>query len=128
MEAKEFRLGNYAKDQFDQLITVSAIDYKDCLDNEIGDIPVYVLQPIPLTEEWLLKFGFSCSFISDPQERGATKGYFKEEIRIIQINEDIEEFIIGGHDFPIKDLKYVHQIQNIYFSLTGQELDYDSKL
>lgn len=43
MEANELRLGNYAKDQFGKLIIVSAIDEKGCLDNEVGDIPIYIL-------------------------------------------------------------------------------------
>ncbi len=80
-----------------------------------------VLKPIPLTEEWLFKFGFKTS--DGPEsvfysieidgvtkykfEIGRTKGrdflYFETTGFIIQINN-------------------VHQLQNLFYTLTGKEL------
>lgn len=63
---------------------------------------------IPLTEEWLLKFGF---------ERNESGNYDKRL-----------ELFYGGNLYRFRqgwtnvELKYVHQLQNLYFALTGEEL------
>ena len=66
-------------------------------------------KPIQLTEEWLVKFGFI--------KRTPTGYYF-----------DMGRMSINLPDFEYKNiridvkLKYVHQLQNLYFALTGEEL------
>jgi hypothetical protein len=82
---------------------------------------------IPLTEEWLLKFGFT--FWVD--ELGikafylvygieyfcvATNGFW--QLRSGLKNNDSAWRM--GNNYPF--LKYVHQLQNLYFALTGEEL------
>jgi hypothetical protein len=66
------------------------------------------LSGIPLTEEWLLKLGFE-----------KTQGCFlKNGIRLLAIRD-----LYFRGSFPIKtDIKFVHQLQNLYFALTNQEL------
>jgi len=75
------------------------------------------IQPIPLTEEWLLKFGFEKLNRDVPAyesnnlimewlfERWTGRLYYDAytSIQIIQVN-------------------HVHQLQNLYFALTGEEL------
>jgi len=127
MKAKELRLGNYAKDQFDQLITVSAIDHKDCLDNEIGDIPVYVLQPIPLSEEWLINF----KLIESEDEEGDTIWNNENiEIQFFDFaNENSSFYATKALLFQTEiELRYVHQLQNLYFAITGEELTIKKKI
>lgn len=79
------------------------------------------LKPIPLTEEWLLKFGF-------------TRHHTDYGNGIIYIKDvpNNNEFIWGVYPFELgsgfvinksKSLKYVHQLQNLYFALTGEELN-----
>lgn len=69
------------------------------------------LEPIKLTEEFLFKFGFrkqmGCMFTNKITIRNSIKD--KYELRVSD-----------GLDFMI--VKHVHQLQNIYFSLTGEEL------
>ena len=77
------------------------------------------LSPIPLTEEWLLKFGFYFDLKTDYD------GYWKKykegfEIRIYKFEDYFEYGWQLGHD-PIK-IKYVHHLQNLYYVLTGGEL------
>jgi len=67
MKAEELRIGNYVR------LMLNHSDYND-IKIELPDLNIIhnknlrnEYSPIPLTEEWLLKFGFSCSFISDPQ-------------------------------------------------------------
>lgn len=72
-------------------------------------------KPIPLTDEWLLKFGFEkiennwkvldyvCFKLSWERLAGLVLVFDNESIFLPQI-------------------KYVHQLQNLYFALTGEEL------
>ncbi len=71
-------------------------------------------EPIPLTEEWLMKFGFD---IKDKNRLDWVKGAFNLE----RSNEDDSKFCfeVYSHYIP---LDYVHQLQNLYFALTGEEL------
>jgi len=85
-------------------------------------------RPIPLTEEWIVKFGFNC--INRPKM--AFKLYHNNE------NADFSSLILkevgnnpiwvyaGNNRWTINpftvEIKYVHQLQNLYFSLTGREL------
>lgn len=67
------------------------------------------LQPIPLTEEWLVKFGWEKSgewFYMD---------YYEMNLNGIFNPSD-------AHYTIHNDIKYVHQLQNLYFALTGEEL------
>lgn len=78
------------------------------------------LKPIPLTEEWLLIFGFDFSI-----DTWYLKGVaiWKTECCDAKGNEEIGFFYelrdVGMMDMHIK---YVHQLQNLYFALTGEEL------
>ena len=89
--------------------------------------------PIPLTEEWLLKFGF---------EKMPNKDYFTIYLSDKDENEFGRQRIdywFGGDDFSAAELcrsgvcfkrvkiNYVHQIQNLYFALTQTELIYETK-
>jgi hypothetical protein len=75
------------------------------------------LKPIPLTEEWLLKFGFS------REEKIGGDGI---EFRVYHF--DVLTFNTNHLWWykcqPMNDtpLEYVHQLQNFYFALTGKEL------
>ncbi|CAM4421339.1 hypothetical protein SAMN06265348_12419 [Pedobacter westerhofensis] len=132
MEASELRIGNYVQSflhNFD--LKVEGIvgnkiyyGYKYSLDFR----PNYEIEPIPLTEEWLAGFGFVHEAYStlDPSEKSYS----------INLSFDLEDVIIiksgksffFGHDgidgaYAIyQELKYVHQLQNLYFALTGEEL------
>ena len=87
------------------------IDKKPWEEIKLPEIPYYDLSPIPLTEEWLLKFGFEWKI----QHQGFYNGRFK-------IDEKYKEgyrLYFGGEKI---DVKHVHQLQNLYFALTGEEL------
>ena len=78
------------------------------------------IEPIPLTEEWLLKFGFQ------KRADGMSVDWH------IGINEITHDWLfdikwIDGFEYPFYRngrhvIKYVHQLQNLYFALTGEEL------
>lgn len=72
------------------------------------------LHEILLTEELLLKFGF----VSNPyQDR-----YEKESIHI-ECNKTRGVTELWIESMP--NIKYVHELQNLYFGLTGKELEYE---
>jgi hypothetical protein len=71
------------------------------------------VKPIPLTEEWLLKFGFEYSDLN------GDSGLWK--IPPFQIYGKYNQFI---YDYRL-DVNYVHQLQNLYFALTYEELQTD---
>lgn len=65
------------------------------------------LEPIPLTEEWLLKFGFKI-------ERQYECDFASIGVFTISFGENFF--------YEYTNLKYVHQLQNLYFALTNEEL------
>ncbi len=85
------------------------------------------LQPIPLTEEWLLKFGFVITV--DPENvhyKKVVNNDFNESF-VINRKVGYEVFYIGHKDCNdylhfTTQIKHVHQLQNLYFALTNEEL------
>lgn len=77
------------------------------------------IKPIHLTEEWLLKFGFE----KDNAGSFSSKMIDNYSIRIWYVSG---AFRWTANYFCSAELKYVHQLQNLYFALTGQELEYKS--
>lgn len=117
MEAKELRIGNYVEyagetvkisgvteeNPFIDMITVDYLEYDEIF-------------PIPLTEEWLVKLGFS--EIGGCNEKDFTNGDYN--IFINSIGEVNFLFFREGDWY--QKISYVHQLQNLYFALTGEEL------
>lgn len=75
-------------------------------------------EPIPITEEWLFKFGF--------EKSEYLENIYKYKIYNVSLDKfgDLHFYFFGIHDCSRK-IKYVHELQNLYFSLTGQELSYE---
>jgi hypothetical protein len=127
METKELRIGNllHYKLLADN-ISVRGIG-KNCIwlnDSEhAGPISIDYLEPIPLTEEWLEKLGLTKSTLdndfepNEPKWYSWIKGVFNLEI---QENGEIW-FELYSH---YKHIKWVHELQNLYFALTEEELNY----
>ena len=68
------------------------------------------IQPIPLTDEWLVKFGF------EKDGTWFTKSGFG-------ISIDNLKWQMKGYIATFDKCLYVHQLQNLYFALTGQDLN-----
>ena len=102
VKVREVRIGNYLEYNG----TISQISNSDFIDQEFAeDENEFCDIPIPLTEEWLLKFGFKWNG-------------FEWEIENLFIKAD---FSMTLGSFKVK-LESVHQLQNLYFALTGKEL------
>ena len=73
-------------------------------------------EPIPLTEEWLKRFGFDFT----PSEY-----YVKNDFScFFGFTDETAGKIIFASNFKKRIIiKYVHQLQNLYHALTGEELE-----
>lgn len=115
MDAKELRLGNFLQDRKGRLCVVEIIDNND--EGFMASAVKWLVtslpnSPIPLTEEWLFKFGF---------EKGNLEYFIHENVRI---NFDLQFEFKGVNNLNFgTNLEYVHQLQNLYFALTGKELE-----
>jgi hypothetical protein len=108
MTANELRIGNLV-DTAVGIIRVEEIPLKSN--------PLYntnALHAIPITEEWLLKFGFE----RHPWGLVINGLLFRDNIKTPCKELTLEV----GNGFKTK-VGYVHQLQNLYFVLTGEELN-----
>ena len=124
LDAKDLRIGNLILVHNHYVATIERIGkdigvktYGEKI-SQIDYIELQYLTPIELTDEWLLRFGF---------ERHELDNWFYLKIindwtRLnININGSVCELSISNHGAVI-NVTYVHQLQNLYFALTGQEL------
>lgn len=78
------------------------------------------LHPIPLTPEILEKAGFN----SVTTNKDGSYNFWGKEIDASVDVEDGELFRYRIHErIRTKSIQYVHQLQNLYQALTGQELE-----
>ena len=113
MEVKEFRIGNFLTYQ-------SAANTDEIFEVTVGSL--YRIEenncegydPIPLTKQWFIKCG--------GKDYGEGLCLHLDDCRLIW-----DDGLIcicpnnGDGNFGVK-CEYVHQLQNLYFALTGQEL------
>ena len=105
MKANELRIGNWVNNfEVDLQLTSKDIYH---LDVYVGRV---IANPIPITPEWLERFGFVSKhnnlFILG-----------KIELRYYRGRSDV---LVRGINVSYK---YIHQLQNLYFALTGEELE-----
>jgi hypothetical protein len=84
------------------------------------------VEPIPLTEEWLVKFGFVDDSLPERYSTMGPVNCFKCD-RLSVSSQDGKYYPVRKYDniqhvaYGV-GLEYVHQLQNLYFALTGEEL------
>ena len=117
MKANELRIGNY--------ITFDSVDKPSYFEINLFNY-LDRLKPIQLTEEWLLKAGFKYKKYH-PTTIGSAD-VFGSGLYVSQMinngfslvfQTDKKSFYF---EFSDRYIKYVHELQNIYFALTGVEL------
>lgn len=118
MKASDLRIGNYIEHDMSvddwKVIKLGIGDltmfWEECKNGEDREHITYI--PIPLTEEWLKKFGF---------EFWGSSKIFADRCDFWCLDKGIEEECFYCKHLEI-NIVYVHQLQNIYHSLTGEEL------
>lgn len=133
----ELRLGNYVSDDENKVVKICRLEsdnYVKFNGNNSGSLYVleeltvtnstpYVLSktinPIPITEQWLLDFGFN-------QTR--KNGHFLSFTHnisghLIYLDNNIFFFsLVGKHK-----LQYIHELQNLFFAFYKEELTLNNK-
>ncbi len=118
MKASELRIGNHVlKNGLANHVDIGIfmeIYYAEINNKNHG------CEPIQLTEEWLLKFGFI------PLDKYKLDFGFPTKDHVISKDGDkgwyygFECYLVH---LPVVELIYVHQLQNLYYALTGKELE-----
>jgi len=139
LSATELRIGNLVWTDYSGEMIVcailgsSAVDLQKTIELPSGQYLCKDIDPIPLTEERLLRFGF--------EEHKIHGYYFKDcgeyEIRIVinafsgSLDSESSWFVsiqTGYYSQPVTLVrKYVHEIQNLFFVLNEEELSYENK-
>ena len=122
MKANELRIGNYLNGKQGHVV-ISEIRINNSVkihDNTSSFSVGICLTPIELTEEWLEKLGFKC--ILDISY-SFPKPYDNLELAYYgSINGFKKGWVINKLFGLSNGIKYVHELQNLYFALTGEEL------
>lgn len=121
---KELRIANLVQDSEGNIGRVSMLHYYGAdVIHEDGHTSLQIdskeLQPIPITEEWLLMLGFKDCYTS------------KRTIRYDNILDVSVEYEFSGRHVrvgakykgcDIPGINHLHHMQNLFFELTGKEL------
>ncbi len=134
MQASELRIGNFVLSN--NLITKIEFITEDGINQDVdfgqygsmnyeawfsNDLQNRYIEPIPLTEEWLLKFGFKENIISLVLETDNFFFSYSKKNQKFEVQYNSRD---GHRLFPVK-IEHVHQVQNLYFALTGEEFSYE---
>lgn len=130
-DVRELRIDNLVLNNHKELHRISINDFSVYRHPQMGGD--YGLYAILLTEDWILKFGFT-KWESSRYGNKYTIGIFDWGFTI-ENSFDKGKWFFGHeyYDSPHEnenyksmnfcfDLKYVHQLQNIFFALKGEEL------
>jgi hypothetical protein len=91
------------------------------LDGESESIPLLALQPIPLSKELIEACWFEESEDGFWYEQSSTTLY---PIYLMVINDNWDFSLTDPREVAYwKRIYYVHQLQNLYFSLNNEELE-----
>ena len=122
MDPNELKIGNFVFDKDGNIETVYEISkYGDLY--RINELDPDHFNPIPLTEQWLLKFGLEQMIDSTTYE------WQDGDYRSVQVDLTPNEVAIHlcGYDsvmssqcFPVDYIQYVHEFQNLFFALKGK--------
>ena len=120
MKVNELRVGNWFMGYHDPFKWI--LEHFDLLKQ--ADLDEIIKEPIPLSEDILLKCGFEMELsISTPT-------FICKQRRdlIVQSLPEIGSYIFrikAGMGYPtfVRYVDYLHQLQNLFFAITGEELE-----
>ena len=119
MKSNELRIGNWVYWDGEMIINahnIAEIDYFQRAGNPLD------VKGIPLTEEWLIRFGFE-------GDKYSPSVHFKKEYKtsigplgVINLVWDKNGYNMWYQQLNAEPLRYAHQLQNLFFALTSEEL------
>ena len=115
MRIEDLRIGNFVQSAG----KITAVTKLGLRPEVVGTLEeeknLRAVHPILLTGDWFLKLGF--------ENRGDF--YYLNGIKVLEFNRHFQSGM-WMFDFGVRGkvaiLKYVHQLQNLYYTLTGEEL------
>ena len=127
MKATELRIGNLVYCQYDKSPRVVDFVQLELIDHATGNL----FQPVPLMEGWLLKLGF----VKAKHDKVA-EDKIVYNLNGFQLNKFGDRWDVYTNWNNSKNsitsnrgaVKSVHQLQNIYYALTGTELNFSLSL
>jgi len=112
IQSNELRIGNYFRWSI-----IASLGRVDVITKENHYSHNELRDPILLTEDWMLKFGFKADEIGHL--------YLNLEDTFYGfVNREEEGFmlVVCGIEYKETYIKHVHQLQNLYFALNNEEL------
>ena len=109
MKVSELRIGNLILKN-GKLHYTSHLTIRDIYGLSVDDTDTF--EPIQITEEWLVKFGFEY----DKRLNHYYHPYISLKIDIT------DNMVCISDSWEWEKSYYVHQLQNLYFALKGEEL------
>lgn len=107
VKSKDLRIGNFVYVSYENEESILKFEFDSGWNFDY-------IKPILLTEEWLVKFGFETDKI-EWWNGNMTIGIFKDGLFFCPSGEITLR--IG------KEIKYVHQLQNLYYSIFGEDIE-----
>ena len=138
MKAEELRIGNFVRvgDTACRVVAISEEGIEQ-VRNIGGNTLTFsmfkndiIFEPIPITEEWLLRFGL----IKKPKTNIYLNPMFsigEKILKLMAVHLDDNSSTIAIVDYYTEteksdllhlDYQFIHQLQNIFFALCGEEL------
>jgi len=127
IDKKDLRIGNSVMLE-GKILTVKAIEHNPVTDRwyvkvyeNYSQIKCEYLEPIPLTEELLVKCGFQ--YLNGRTDGELTLDILHYEFDFVEgelVTKSRYEEVYKREKLP--HIKSLHQLQNLYFALTKQEL------
>lgn len=132
MKAKELRLSNLIDVGGNTLntyqtykptkVTLAILNEIVGENEERPNAVLSVFQPIPLTEEWLLKFHNEEEV--EKSKRFSNEIIIYDRFKFIWKEEYRYWYVITAHQHEyLTKIEFVHEYQNFIFDLTGEELE-----
>jgi len=129
MKSSDLRIGNLV-DLGNRIAKVTEINHLACVVVDLEETQDTIedyerVKGIPLTEEWLLKFG---EWVKEDDLFIRRLDTINDALRLDYVNDDGElywEFYVynvAEQRVGCAYVKYVHQLQNLYFALYEREL------
>lgn len=112
LKATELRIGNLVYNPtLKEIRTIDCLDIRDLFEGRLWN----PFEPIDLTEEWLLRFGFVRI------ERRSETIYANGGFHLVPQGKGFI-FKVVDQIVNYTTIRYVHTLQNLHFSLCGVEL------
>ena len=134
MEAKELRIGNYVifrNEYFFKKEKVGKVEVRQITNKTVGinhvnfgdliahDFDISEIEPMPIDSDFLSKLGFVCV-----QENEIWQKICNGTVSVVHYFGYKDKFMYGFGSSPLLYFQHVHQLQNIYFAVTGEELTF----